>query len=187
MSTKTGGKEMWVSALCVSFFLSSCLSFCQRISHRTTTGPPEGRLQDPHMAWRREKERSMSLTSCFSWYRSISFKLMRQVCIFFFFPYILTNSKWRLKKACLLYTKTTWSFSPSKYLLSSWKRHNLFSLRVCILDLWAKHIKKMIPKKLYSNARQSRLILGFFDWDFLWFTLKVCVALEMAWKRISVK
>lgn len=62
MSTKTGEKEMWVSALCVSFFLSSCLSSCQRISHRTTTGPLEGRLQDPHMAWRREKERSMSLT-----------------------------------------------------------------------------------------------------------------------------
>lgn len=177
---------MWVSALCVSFFLSSCLSSCQRISHRTTTGPLEGRLQDPHMAWRREKERSMSLT----------YKLFFMIPIYIiqvyvpslhFFIYFDINSKWRLKKSMSFIYKTTWSFSPSKYLLSSWKRHNLFSMCVCIFDLWAKRIKKMIPKKLYSNAKQSRLILGFFDWDFLWFTLKVCVALEMAWKRISVK
>lgn len=57
MKTEKREKEMWVSALCVFFFLSSCLSSCQRISHSTTTGPLEGRLKYPHRAWKRPKER----------------------------------------------------------------------------------------------------------------------------------
>lgn len=126
-------KEMWVSALCVSFFLSSCLSSCQRISHRTTTGPPEGRLKYPHMAWGREKEIDESHLQVVCHDTDLYHSSLRAKFALFIYWYI--NSKWGFKKSMSFTYKTTWSFSASKYLLSSWKRHNLFSLCACIFDL----------------------------------------------------
>lgn len=154
MSTKTGEKEMWVSALCVSFFLSSCLSFCQRISHRTTTGPPEGRLQDPRMAWRKEKEIDEVVFQDNDLYHS-------SLCAkFAFFSYVLTYGD---SKKHVFYIQNLLDHSHHQNICFHHERDTICSLCVCVFWIFDRNAsKKMIPKKLYSNARQSRLILGFF-------------------------
>lgn len=137
-------KEMWVSALCVSFFLSSCLSSCQCISHRTTTGPPEGRLKYPHMAWRRENEIDESRLQVVShdtdlYHSSLCAK-------FALFIYLYINSKWRFKKARLLHIKLL-DHSQHQNICFHHERDTICSLYACVFLICKRNAsKRWFPK-----------------------------------------
>lgn len=100
-------------------------------------------------------------------------------------PIYLILHKFKMEKARLLYTKIL-DRSHHQNISFYLERDTICSVCVCVFLMFKRSAwKRWFPKSFTVLPGNLGSV---FDWHFLLFTLfEVCVALKIAWKRISVK